>query len=365
MIMLTQFYKIGWAVLMEELMKTAQILIIDDEKINLLVLEELLESDGFINLICEHDPVKAIKLYDDNEYDLVLLDLNMPVKTGFDVMDDFAKINKKFPPPILVLTALSDKTTKIHALTDGASDFITKPFDHEEVICRVHNLVKLQLAQKALSNQNNVLEKKVQQRTSQLNDANLDAIYRLGLVADYRDTDTGEHTKRVGRVSQILAQALALDEHFCDMIFHAAPMHDIGKVGIPDSILLKPGKLDADEWEIMQQHSDIGARMLENSPSEILQLAQEIALTHHERWDGKGYPNGTKGVDIPISGRIVIIADVFDALNSDRPYKKAWQADKIKDFMLEQRGLMFDPDIIELFLENLDDIVAVKDTISG
>jgi len=346
-------------------MLEGRILVIDDEEINLLVLEELLGVIGYRNLTCEKDLVKAVQLYSENEYDLVLLDLNMPVKTGFEVMSDFAKINKKSPPPILVLTALSDKHTKINALSDGASDFVVKPFDHDEVTCRVKNLIKLQLAQKELAHHNSILEENVQQRTSQLNAANLDAIYRLGLVADFRDTETSEHTKRVGKVSQILAQALELDESFCEMIFHAAPMHDIGKVGIPDSILLKPDKLDADEWEVMKQHSEMGAQILEDSPSEILKLAQEVALTHHEKWDGTGYPRGLKGTDIPISGRIVMVSDVFDALNSDRPYKKAWEEKEIKHFMKEQRSQMFDPDVIDQFFKHFDEIVSVKDTFSG
>lgn len=342
----------------------AKILIIDDEPINLAVLEELLEMAGYSNVTCELNPIHAVALYKEQSFDLVLLDLNMPEMSGFEVMDKFKDINVTTAPPVLVLTALGDKETKIQALTSGASDFLSKPFDHEEVLSRVYNLVKLCLSQKQLCMHNENLEKTVQKRTEELNKANLDAIYRLGLVADYRDTETSEHTKRVGLVSQILAQRLKLDDLFCEMIFHAAPMHDIGKVGIPDSILLKPAKLDADEWEIMKQHSIIGSQILENSTSEILKLAHEIALTHHEKWDGTGYPYGLKGKNIPISGRIVIIADVFDALSSDRPYKKAWEQDKIKDFMQEQRSITFDPGLIDTFFKCFDELVSVKHTIS-
>jgi len=342
-----------------DFLKDAKILIVDDERNNLMVLEELLDDDGFTNFVCEQYPVEAIKLYAKNDYDLVLLDLSMPDKTGFDVMDAFRQVDGAHPPPILVLTALSDKGTKIRALTGGASDFIAKPFDHEEVICRVHNLIKLHLAQKALLNQKRVLEEKVSQRTQQLNESKLDAIYRLGLVADYRDTETSDHTRRVGRVSHILAKALNLPDEYCEVILHAAPMHDIGKVGIPDSILLKPGALDADEWEVMKRHSEMGADIFKDSPSEILQVAGEIALTHHEKWDGTGYPYALKGKDIPVSGRIVAIADVFDALNSDRPYKKAWPLEEVKTFMHEQQGIMFDSEIMGEFFKNFDEIANI------
>lgn len=343
--------------------KQAKILIIDDEPMNLEVLDELLETQGYIDTICETDPIRAIELYKQNSFDLVLLDLNMPGKTGFEVMADFLAYDLPLPPPILVLTALVDTTTRIRALTDGASDFLSKPFDHDEVMCRVDNLIKLHFAQKELAIHNETLEQKVEQRTKELNESKLDAIYRLGLVADYRDTETSEHTKRVGRVSQILGVALGLDEAYCETLLYAAPMHDIGKVGIPDNVLLKPGKLDAAEWEVIKQHAEIGAKILENSPSNIIKLAQEIALTHHERWDGNGYPSGMQSTNIPISGRIVMVADVFDALNSDRPYKKAWPIDKIIEYMKEQSKIMFDPNIIDMFLNNIDEIIGVKEEI--
>ncbi|NOQ93147.1 MAG: response regulator [Methylophaga sp.] len=343
-----------------DVLSQKKILIIDDEPINMTVLEELLTIDGYSDICCEQDPVQAIQNYQSTVFDLVLLDLNMPEKSGFEVMAEFKRINLMHPPPILVLTASIDRQSKIRALTEGASDFLTKPFDHEEVLSRVHNLIKLRSSQQQLHLQNEVLEQKVQQRTKELSESKLDAIYRLGVVADYRDNDTAEHAKRVGHVSYILAQALKLDNDFCEKLRHAAPMHDIGKVGIPDSILLKPGKLDAEEWETIKKHSEMGAKILEGSPSDIIKMAHEIALTHHEKWDGTGYPVGLKGENIPISGRIVIVADVFDALNFDRPYKKAWPLEDIKRFMDEQRDIMFDSNVVDKFIEHFDEIVLVN-----
>jgi len=331
-----------------------KILIIDDEPINLDVLKELLDCEGYSSITCHHNPLDAIQSYKCEEYDLVILDLNMPIMSGFDVMDAFKDIQSRLPPPILVLTALGDKATKIQALTQGANDFLTKPFDHEETISRVNNLIHLHIAKKELKKTNDILEEKVQKRTQQLQEATMDAIYRLGLVADYRDTETSEHTKRVGTVSQKLGELLGLDKEYCTKLLHAAPMHDIGKIGIPDSILLKPGKLTPDEWKYMKRHTIIGEHILQDSPSDILELAREIALSHHEKWDGTGYPSQLKGEEIPLSGRIVIIADVFDALSSDRPYKKAWPKEKILGYMLEQKAIMFDPKVLDVFLHNIE-----------
>jgi len=335
----------------------AKILVIDDEALNLAILEELFDAAGYHNVTYESSPFEALKHYKADHFDLVLLDLNMPDKSGFEVMEAFEAANILLPPPVLVLTALNDKATKIEALNRGASDFLTKPFDHEEVIIRSRNLVALQFAHKKLQSQNTLCEAKVKKRTEQLNLANLDAIYRLGLVADFRDTDTSDHTKRVGILSQRLGFFLGLGEPFCERLLHASPMHDIGKVGIPDDILLKPGRLDENECEVMKGHSAIGAKILEGSSSAILKLAAEIAQTHHERWDGTGYPTGLAGNNIPIAGRIVMVADVFDALSSDRPYKQAWSPERIKQYMVEQKGVMFDPDVIECFCTHYDEIV--------
>ncbi len=340
----------------------AKILIVDDEPVNLAILMELLEADGYRFIYIEDSPRRAIDLYQHNEYDLVLLDINMPELTGFDVMDAFVKINKSLPPPVIILTALTDRETKLRALRGEAKDFLTKPFDHEEVLCRVANLIDLHLSQKEFILLNEELEQRVIRRTKALDAAKVDVVNRLAMAADYRDTETSEHTMRVGAISHLLAQAKGFDEDYCEIMLKAAPMHDIGKIGIPDSILLKPGKLTDEEMTIMKTHTLIGEAMLDESPSEILKMAKVIAVTHHERWDGKGYPNGLSGTDIPVEGRIVILADIFDALTSTRPYKESWSIDAATAFIKEHSGQIFDPELVQLYLENINDIIKVKET---
>lgn len=340
----------------------ANILIVDDEAVNLAILMELLEFDGYHSIDIEESPRRAIELYQQNEYDLILLDINMPELTGFDVMDAFVKIAKPLPPPVVILTALTDRETKLRALKGGAKDFLTKPFDHEEVLCRVSNLIDLHLSQKELLVLNEELELRVIRRTKDLEAAKVEVVNRLAIAADYRDTETSEHTMRVGAISHLLAQAKGFDEEYCNTMHKAAPMHDIGKIGIPDRILLKPGKLNDEEMEIMKTHTVIGETMLDGSPSETLKMAKVIAITHHERWDGKGYPNGLNGTDIPIEGRIVILADIFDALTSVRPYKESWSIEATTAYIKENSGQIFDPELVELFLENINAMIKVKET---
>jgi putative two-component system response regulator len=206
-----------------------------------------------------------------------------------------------------------------------------------------------------------ILEQKVRERTRELEETRMEIIRRLGRAAEYRDNETGLHIIRMSKFSQILGQATGMSDQDSGMLLNASPMHDIGKIGIPDSILLKPGKLDADEWEIMKTHSSIGAKILSGHPSELMQMAREIALTHHEKWDGSGYPGGLSGEEIPLSGRIVALADVFDALTSERPYKKAWAVDDAVSFIKENSGKHFDPTLVELFIDRLDEIIEVRD----
>lgn len=342
-------------------LKNSKILVIDDEAVNVAILEELLDMNGFTDVNGISDPVKAVELYENKEFDVVLLDINMPVLNGFEVMEKFEEINKENPPPVIVLTALHDNDTRMHALNGGASDFVTKPFQPDEIISRVKNLLELHCAKKSLFNLNKELEKRVEQRTHDFIQSQKEALRSLGAAAEYRDMDTASHTIRVGWYSRILGEKIGISGNDLEILFQAAPMHDIGKVGIPDSILLKQGKLTPDEWSVMQSHCVIGARILENHTSPLMIAAKEIAQSHHEKWDGSGYPENLKGNDIPINSRIVIIADIFDALTIERPYKKEWPVDKAVEYIKSESGQFFEPELIKVFDDVLPEFLKIRE----
>lgn len=262
--------------------------------------------------------------------------------------------------PILVLTAELAAETKAKALCNGAKDFLTKPFDQLEVLQRIHNILEVRLLHKQVKKQNRDLEAIVKQRTQELADSRFEIIQRLGRAAEYKDNETGNHILRMSKFSQMLAKATGLPKADADMILSASPMHDIGKIGIPDHVLLKPGKLDKDEWTIMKTHVDIGVDLLSGSTSPLMLMAKNIALLHHEKWDGSGYPNGLAGKDIAIEGRICALCDVFDALTSERPYKKAWPIEDAVALIKEQSGKHFDPELVTLFEGILDEVLEFR-----
>jgi len=327
----------------EKTLHQAVILVIDDEKANVRFLEIILQQAGYSNVHSTTDSRQSLPLFCRIQPDLVLLDLSMPHMDGFAVMGQLHAEAPGNSVPILVLTADATLATKHKALKEGARDFLTKPLDEIEVLLRIHNLLDIRF-------HSALLEAKVQERTHDLQKAQLETLQRLALAAEYRDDDTGLHTKRVGQTAARLAQALCLPPAQVDLILRAAPLHDIGKIGITDAILLKPGKLTDDEFAIMRHHTDIGAQMLSGSTSPWLQLAEEIALTHHERWDGTGYPQKLSGEAIPLVGRIVTVADVFDALTHERPYKKAWSVVEAKNEIAAQSGHQFDERVVQAFL---------------
>lgn len=339
----------------------SNILVIDDEPMNVEILSELFEIHEFENVTGETNPVQAVELYREKDYDLVLLDINMPVLDGFAVMNKFIEISKSQPPPILVLTALNDSETKIHALNTGASDFLTKPFDEQEVFCRVNNLLENHLNKKYLKDMNNILEAKVAQRTNELAQSQQEALESLAYAAEFRDKDTASHTVRVGWYSRLLGEKIGISGNELEVLFQAAPMHDIGKIGIADSILMKPGKLTPEEWKIMQSHSEVGAEILGHHSSPLMQAAKEIAMYHHEKWDGSGYPKGLAGTEIPINARVVIVADIFDALTIDRPYKDAWEVTKAIDYIEGESGRFFDPEIVQAFTDIIPEFLRVRE----
>jgi putative two-component system response regulator len=264
-----------------------------------------------------------------------------------------------------MLTADVSAETKQQALAFGAKDFVTKPFELTEVRLRIKNLLETRFLHLQLQGQNQLLEIKVRERTRDLEEARIESLQRLSLAAEFRDDATGQHTQRVGRVSALLAQALGLPDELVQLVRLAAPLHDVGKIGIADAILLKPGKLDPDEFRVMTTHTTIGGHILSGSQSPLLQLAEQIALSHHECWDGGGYPLGLRGEDIPLAGRIVSVADVFDALTHRRPYKEAWPAGDAAAEIERQGRSKFDPRVVEAFLKLLREGLLQEDTAKG
>ena len=335
-----------------------RILIVDDEPANVRLLQQMLELDGYDEVVGISDPRQAMAAVAQQDSDLVLLDLNMPYLDGFQVMEQLKTLD--LPPTILVLTAQTDAETRLRALKSGARDFLAKPLDIAELMARVRNLLEVHRYQIHLRQQNLALEHKVHETRQELHETRLEIIHRLGRAAEFRDNETGLHIIRMSRYSQVLGRRAGLTEDEADLVLHASPMHDIGKIGIPDRVLLKPGKLDAEEWQVMKTHVNIGADLLDGHPAPLLRMARDIALYHHEKWDGSGYPGGLRGEDIPLVGRVVAAADVFDALTSARPYKLAWPIDKAVEFMHEQSGRHFDPRIVECFMDSLPQLLKIR-----
>lgn len=341
--------------------KKARILVVDDEAVNVRLLEKIFMTMKYEYVTCTTDPTQVLPLFQEHNFDLILLDLDMPIMDGYGVMDQLNEVTDFNLPPILILTAQHMQNYRQRALDYGARDYVTKPFDTDELLSRVNNLLDVQMAHKYMWRQNEILEQKVRERTEVIHNTQLQIVRRLGVAAEYRDEETGLHIIRMSKMAVVIAKAIGLDEEQCDLLLNAAPMHDVGKIGIPDNILLKPGKFEPDEWKIMQTHAQIGADILSGDDSPLMVMAHDIALSHHEKWNGKGYPNGLKGEAIPLMGRITAIADVFDALTSKRPYKIAWTVEKSVDLIKEESGQHFDPKLVVAFLENLQEFVDIKE----
>jgi len=338
-----------------------KLLLVDDNAYNLEVIQGTLKSEGYSQLTLVDNPLKLSTHLKEVSFDLVLLDINMPIMDGFAVLSlmqhTYSDIER---PPVIMLTAQDDDENRIRALNAGASDYITKPFNRKELLKRVGlHLDNWVMKQKLLA-ENQTLEEKVRARTKAMEQAQLEIVYRLGRAAEYRDNETGNHVKRVSLMAEVLAQAHGLDEAQARLIGRATPMHDVGKIGISDVILLKPGNFTDQEFEVMKSHVRIGGEILANSDSELLNMAHEIALTHHEKYNGKGYPKGLKGEEIPLSGRIVAIVDVFDALTSERPYKTAWPIDKAIDLIIREKNEHFDPLLVDAFVSVVPEIRKIK-----
>jgi putative two-component system response regulator len=333
--------------------KHARILIVDDETSNLELLRRLLERAGFSRIETTSDSREASNLYVRFRPDLILLDLHMPHRDGLEVMDELNQIAEASYLPILMLTGDVSPEAKREALSRGAKDFINKPFHSDEVLLRIGTLLETRFLYLQIQSQNTMLEAKVRERTRELEAAQIEIIERLARAAEFRDDNTGQHTERVGQMAALLAKQVGLGDSQVSLIRRAAPLHDVGKIGIPDSILLKLGSLTPDEFALVKTHTVIGARIMSGSRFPILRLAEEIAFNHHERWDGDGYA-GIAGDAIPLAGRIVAVADVFDALTQQRPYKAAWSVDEATAEIERQRGRQFDPAIADAFLQVIE-----------
>lgn len=315
------------------------LLLVDDEPVNLRVLNTILASDH--QLIFAKSGEEAVRLAAQKRPDLILSDVMMPGMTGFELCIALKSNPDTASVPVIFVTALEEEHDEAKGFEVGGVDYITKPVSAPVVRARVNTHLSLVKAE-------------------ELKLTRLEVVQRLGRAAEYKDNETGMHVLRMSHYSKVLAVAYGFSPEQAETLLHAAPMHDIGKIGIPDNILLKPGKLTDEEFAVMKTHPHIGAEILADGDSELLRIAKSVALTHHEKWDGTGYPQGLSGEAIPIEGRIVAVADVFDALTSKRPYKEAWSVEKTLAFMQEQKGIHFEPRLIDLLVENLDEILTIK-----
>jgi putative two-component system response regulator len=325
-------------------------MIVDDELVNLQVLARLLAQAGITQIECTRNPLEALSLYRRTDPDLVVLDLHMPNLDGITLLE---QLRQATPPggflPVLMLTGDSTSERRRTALGQGATDFLLKPFDPQEVVLRIRNLLETRFLHLMLQGQNQNLEHKVTLRTRELEEAQVEVLERLAIAAEFRDDETGRHTQRVASVAAVLSEALSLPQATVDLVRRAAPLHDVGKIGVPDHILLKPGRLTAQEFEVMQTHTTIGAQILGGGRSALMHMAEQIARSHHERWDGTGYPDRIAREAIPIAARVVAVADFYDALSHDRPYRDAWPPDAVQAEIVRLREQHFDPRVVDAF----------------
>ncbi len=343
------------------------IMVVDDQPQNNELLEAFLVPQGY-QVIAAANGEEALDRLAGNQIDLILLDVMMPGMDGFEVTRRVRQDNQNKLLPIVLVTALRETEDRVKGIEAGCDDFLSKPVDKTELLARVRSLLKVKAYNDLLANYRKELESEVTERTKELKRAfemikaaSLETIYRLSVAAEYKEGDTGAHTRRMSLYSAAVARQMGLDEHTIETILYAAPMNDLGKIGIPDSILMKPAKLDSTEWEIMKLHTVIGAKILEGSDAEFIQMGQAIALNHHEKWDGSGYPGKLKGTAIPIAARIAAIADVFDALTSKRPYRKPFSVAESLAIIMDGRNSHFDPDVVDAFFAIRDEILTIKD----
>ncbi len=336
------------------------ILIIDDSDINLTLIKHLVLKLGDCMPVLFECPIKAVEWCRSNTPDVVIVDYMMPQMDGLQFIDAFRALHSRDEIPLLMITANDQREVRYQALLNGANDFLAKPIDRGEFMARMKNMIALRTGQKFLADQALRLASLVEEQVVVIRQREQELIFRLSRAAEFRDPETGAHIQRMAHFSRVIAEHLGLEPATQKLILDSAPMHDIGKIGIPDYILLKPGKLTTEEFEVMKRHARIGYELLQGSTSEILQAGAEIAYAHHEKWDGSGYPNGLVGEAIPLLGRIVAVADVFDALTSERPYKKAWDINDARQFLLDGAGSHFDPACVNALLKGWHEVLEIQ-----
>jgi putative two-component system response regulator len=362
----------GSAVEVKKMEKPSQILVVEDDVMNSRLLTTILTRLGY-TVETAFDGITGLEKAESSPPDLILLDLQLPKMHGYEVARHLKQADKTKIIPIVVVSSFAEVENRVKAFEAGADDFLSKPIDQVELRARVQSLLKVKMFNDHMVNYQKILESEVDKRTRQLSQAfeelksavekikqaSLDTTFRLAQAAESRDGETGCHIKRIGYYSTAMAKVMGLPAQDVELILYASPMHDIGKIGVPDRILLKPGPLDAEEWKAMKLHTVIGGKILSNSDSYVIQMAERIALTHHEKWDGSGYPNGLKGSQIPLWGRISAIVDVFDALANNRPYRKALPIDQSLDILKKDTGTHFDPEVSGAFFSIEEEILSI------
>jgi putative two-component system response regulator len=337
----------------------AQALLVDDSRSALDFLKRLIEGDGLAQATAFQTPLQGLTAARNHDFDIVLVDYEMPGMDGISFIRRIREMPKFADIPVVMITSIQTDDVRLEALEAGATDFLPKSPQGLEFSVRLRNLVNLGMASRKLNNRAADLAKEVAAATHKLQQREEEIILRLALAVEYRDNDTGEHTLRVAKYSRLIAEQLDQSDRFCRNIYLAAPLHDVGKVAIPDQILLKPGRLDPYEIAVMRTHASIGGEILANSRSELIQLAALIACAHHERWNGTGYPSGLAREDIPLCARIVMVADVFDALTMKRPYKEAMPIAEARDYLERQKGQEFDPSCVDAFLARWNEVTTI------
>jgi putative two-component system response regulator len=350
-----------------DLQKRATILVVDDEARNVKLLETLLHVEGYATLVAGNGK-DAIALAETAKPDLILLDVMMPGMDGFETVARLKADPRTKPVPVIMVTALDDRNSKLRALDAGAEEFLSKPVDRADLTVRVRNLLRLKEYGDFLANHGRILEAQVKERTAQLEEAYRDTVLTLVRAAEQKDEETGHHIRRISHYCKLLAEGMHLPADFRDIIFHASPMHDIGKIGIADHVLLKPGGFTPEEWAVMRTHCTLGASILASGTSPYTRMGAEIALNHHERWDGSGYPGGLKGEAIPLAARIMQICDVYDALRSKRPYKQPIDHARSVEIITRGDGRVepehFDPAVLACFAAQAGKFSAIYDRLA-